>query len=177
MTTLNATVEKYEESIAEDVSSNADPSAGALARVLEASSIPGVWSGTLLGRVLDLPFQEDEWQEGAVRTSVQAATGLLALLELIGHLDVGPPDVCPLWNGGVQAEWHRNQHDVEVELWPSGEMSWECEDLTSGKVVSDHCNFLSALSSDIAFLRYENSLSRLKECLDRLAGTEGSVGG
>lgn len=174
---MTTSIEKYEESIAEDVSSNADPSAGALAKVLEASSIPGVWSGTLLGRMLDLPYHDDGWQEGAVRTSVQAAAGLLVLLEIVGPLEAGPPDVCPLWNGGVQAEWHHNQHDVEVELWPNGDMSWECEDLSNGKIVSDQCNFLEALSDGITFLRYENSLSRLKECLVELGGAKGRVGG
>lgn len=166
MTTLTA----WKEGIAEDISSDVDPSDGALAKVLEASSIPCVWSGQLLGRMLALPFQDDEWQEGAVRTSYEAAAGLLVILELMGQLDVGPPDVCPLWNGGVQAEWHRNQHDVEVELWPNGDMSWECEDLSTGRIVSDQCNFVTALSDGIAFLRYENSLGRLKVCLDQLAG-------
>ncbi len=176
MATLNATVEKYAESIAEYVSSNAEPSAGAFAEVLEASSIPGLWSGTLAGRMFALPYHEDGWQEGAVRTSVQAAAGLLVLLELIGPLEIGPPDICPLWNGGVQAEWHRNQCDIEVEQWPSGDVYWECEDLSNGKIVSDQCNFLAALSSEIDFLRYENSLARLKECLDTLVGAGGSVG-
>ena len=173
MTTLHATAEKFEESLNEAVFCNTEPHDGAFAQVLEASSIPGIWSGTLLGRVLDLPYHEDGWQEGAVRTSVRAATGLLVLLELIGPLEMGPPDICPLWNGGVQAEWHRNQYDVEVELWPGGETHWEFEDLRNGKVVSDQCNFVAALSTDLDFLRYENSLSRLKEHLNLLAADRG----
>ena len=60
--------------------------------------------------------------------AVSAATELLVLLaDYLPDLDperLVPFAVAPIADGGVQLEWRRQRHDLEVEIAPGGELGY-----------------------------------------------------
>ncbi|HWE53740.1 MAG TPA: hypothetical protein VG273_28375 [Bryobacteraceae bacterium] len=52
----------------------------------------------------------------AVPTSWQLVVRMLNILSLVMRNNFPPPQITPLADGGVQAEWHLNQKDLEIEV-------------------------------------------------------------
>jgi hypothetical protein len=44
-----------------------------------------------------------------------------------------PPIITPLWDGGVQATWHRNSKDLEVVVSADEAPMYYCHDATTGE--------------------------------------------
>lgn len=78
------------------------------------------WFEPTIAAMANLPWDEDDWNDDAKRTQPNAAAILLVLLAKILDADSPPPIIVPTWRGGVQAEWHRNSVDLELEADPDG---------------------------------------------------------
>ena len=65
-----------------------------------------------------MPFDKDNWSEGAKRTDQGAVDQLMEVLSLILPDNAPPPSVVPTWLGGAQAEWHRKGVDLEISANP-----------------------------------------------------------
>lgn len=77
------------------------------------------WLQPTILRMLDLPWDDYNWNDDAKPTDPDAAFKLLALLASILDDDAPPPYIVPTWCGGVQAEWHTNGVDLEIEIDPT----------------------------------------------------------
>ena len=100
-----------------------------------ASSSPKgfLWAGPTIEKILDLPWNEENWQQGALAPSTNAASQLLVALSTTLLPDSPAPDIGPMWDGGVCAEWHQNGIDLELYVAPDGNATWSFEDLESGE--------------------------------------------
>ena len=78
------------------------------------------WLLATLKAFTNLPWEDDAWRSDGHRTNPTAAATLLSLLIKIADERMPPPYIIPAWNGGVQAEWHRNGVDLELEVTPEG---------------------------------------------------------
>ena len=94
------------------------------------------WFYPTLQAIAALPWWTDNWSSGATRTQVRAVAGMLEILVAVLDSQTPPPAIVPTWNGGVQAEWHRNGIDLEIEVDPAGDIEYffkspaeECEGL------------------------------------------------
>ena len=85
------------------------------------------WFGPVIQAMVNLPWDEDNWKEGAVRTQPNAAACLLAILAEILEGASPAPAIVPTWRGGVQAEWHQNGIDLEIESDPDGWLEYYFE--------------------------------------------------
>ena len=56
-----------------------------------------------------------------------AAANLLILLASILDDTTPTPIIVPTWRGGVQAEWHKNDVDLEIEVDPDGTIYYSFE--------------------------------------------------
>ena len=106
----------------------------------QSEAIPGIsnpgkplWARPTIERVLALPWNQEGWQEGARAPSTDAASQLLLALSTTLLPDSPVPDISPMWDGGVCAEWHRNGVDLELYVAPDGDITWSFEDLGSGE--------------------------------------------
>ena len=84
-----------------------------------------------------LPWEDDDWVTDGKRTQPAAARELLRVLFKVLDSQCPPPAVVPTWRGGVQAEWHRNNVDLEIEADPESGVEYffkspaeECEGQT-----------------------------------------------
>ncbi len=77
------------------------------------------WLEPTILRMLDLPWDDDNWNDDAKRTDPVAAANLFRLLTSILDDAAPPPSIVPTWRGGVQAEWHKNGVDLEIEVDPT----------------------------------------------------------
>ena len=77
------------------------------------------WLQPTIRRMLDLPWDDDNWNDDAKRTDPGAAADLLILLTSILDAAAPTPSIVPTWRGGVQAEWHRNGVNLEIEVDPT----------------------------------------------------------
>ena len=78
------------------------------------------WLLATLQAFSNLPWQNGNWRSDGQPTSPTAVKALLALLIEVGDDRMPPPSIVPAWNGGVQAEWHRNGVDLEIGATPDG---------------------------------------------------------
>ena len=62
----------------------------------------------------------DGWATGATRTQPAAVEKLLQVLTEVLDSQALPPSIVPTHAGGVQAEWHCNDVDLEIEVTPAG---------------------------------------------------------
>ena len=61
----------------------------------------------------------------ALRPAADKTIGrMLEILSEILNEHTPPPSIVPTWCGGIQAEWHRNGVDLEIEVFPSGEIEY-----------------------------------------------------
>jgi hypothetical protein len=92
-----------------------------------------LWARPTIERILALPWDQEDWQEGARAPSTEAVSHLLVALSTTMLPDSPVPDIGPMWDGGVCAEWHRNGVDLELYVAPDGNATWSFEDLGNGK--------------------------------------------
>ena len=77
------------------------------------------WLQPTIRRMLTLPWDDDNWNDDARPTDPAAAANLLILLASILDDAAPTPIIVPTWRGGVQAEWHTNGVDLEIEVDPT----------------------------------------------------------
>ena len=102
-----------------------DPAAGPVQR--EADRMAALpqrppqprWLQPTIRRMLTLPWDNDNWNDDARPTDPAAAANLLILLASILDDTAPTPTIVPTWRGGVQAEWHTNGVDLEIEVDPT----------------------------------------------------------
>ena len=86
---------------------------------------PSMWVEPTIKAILALPWDRDNWADGATRTQPEAAANLLWVLMNTLNDDTPPPtSIVPTWRGGVHAEWHIAGFDLEIESDPSGEIEY-----------------------------------------------------
>ena len=85
---------------------------------------PPTWFGPTISAITGLNWDDSDWKDGAEPPHPVAAARLLLLLTQILGDDAPPPSICPTWRGGIQAEWHPQGYDLEIEAVPDG--SFEC---------------------------------------------------
>lgn len=82
------------------------------------------WFEPVIQAMANLPWDEDNWKEGAVRTQPNAAAHLLALLAEILDGASPAPAIVPTWQGGVHAEWHQHGVYLEIEAAPDTSLEY-----------------------------------------------------
>ena len=78
------------------------------------------WLLPTLRAFTNLPWEDDNWRSDGHRTNPTAVASLITILIRVGDDRMPPPQIVPAWNGGVQAEWHRNCVDLEIDVAPDG---------------------------------------------------------
>ena len=78
------------------------------------------WFSATIDALKALPVGTDGWAKGATRTQPEAIERLLQVLTEILDGQALPPSIVPTHEGGVQAEWHCNDVDLEIEVTPAG---------------------------------------------------------
>ncbi len=103
------------------------------------------WFEPTIRRMAGLPWDDDNWNDDAKPTQPNAAALLLATLAKILDDDSPGPIIVPTWRGGVQAEWHQNGVDLEIEADPDGSVEYYFEDAAEeyeGPVTTDNLSQL-----------------------------------
>ena len=85
------------------------------------------WFEPVIKAMAKLPWDEDNWNDDAKPTQPSAAARLLVLLAEILDDATPPPYIVPTWRGGIQAEWHQNGIDLEIEVDPEGWLEYYFE--------------------------------------------------
>ena len=85
------------------------------------------WFEPVVKAMAGLPWDDDNWNDDAKPTQPDAAARLLVLLTEILDDATPPPHMIPTWRGGLQAEWHQNGIDLEIESDPDGWMEYYFE--------------------------------------------------
>ena len=110
------------------------------------------WLQPTIWRTLALPWGDDNWNDDARPTDPAAAANLLILLASILDDTAPTPIIVPTWRGGVQAEWHKNDVDLEIEVDPDGTIYYSFENSAEeheGPVSED----LNELTRYVSYLR------------------------
>jgi len=80
------------------------------------------WFDTTLQGFADLRALPQNWDSyGGKPTSYTALNRGLRLLDWVMEPSASAPSVVPLSNGGLQLEWHRGGHDLEIIVNPEEE--------------------------------------------------------
>ena len=79
-----------------------------------------------LNELLALPANWDSY--GSRTISVPAATTALQLLRSVLSAGKPIPSIIPTSYGGIQIEWHRNNADLEISVFPDGKVLAYFED-------------------------------------------------
>ena len=108
------------------VASNHDVDIGVATPATENSEPvnPPMWFGPTISAIANLNWDDSDWKDGAEPPHPVAAARLLLLLSQILGDDAPPPSICPTWRGGVQAEWHPQGCDLEIEAVPDGSFEY-----------------------------------------------------
>jgi hypothetical protein len=87
------------------------------------------WLQTITKRLNDLLALPADWDSYGARTiSVPAATTTLQLLRSVLSVGKPIPAIIPTSYGGIQIEWHRNNADLEISVFPDGKVMAYFED-------------------------------------------------
>lgn len=126
-----------------------------------------IWIETTIGSLVDLPWERDGWQEGAVATKKEAVSWLLIALSASLGPNSPAPVIGPMWDGGVVAEWHQNGIDIEIAISPDGIMAWSFADFETGneEEVEGHIGDIDNILDKLK----EIQISKLREYMRRLA--------
>ena len=84
-----------------------------------ADGPPPRWLQPTIRRMLDLPWDDNNWNDDAKPADPNAVANLLILLASILDDAAPPPYIVPTWTGGVQAEWSEADIDLEIEVDPN----------------------------------------------------------
>lgn len=82
------------------------------------------WFYPTLDSMLALRHAAGNWSFATKRTQHTTIGRMLEILSEILNEHTPPPSIVPTWCGGIQAEWHRNGVDLEIEVFPSGEIEY-----------------------------------------------------
>lgn len=82
------------------------------------------WFQPVLHEIAALPWTTNIWSSDANRMQPAAVVRMLNVLVEILTEWTPTPSIVPTWEGGVQAEWHRNGVDLEIEVSPKGEIEY-----------------------------------------------------
>ena len=105
-----------------------------LATAAESASPGGFpWARPTIEKILELPWNQDDWQEGATAPGTKAVSHLLVALSTTMLPESPVPDIAPMWDGGICAEWHRNGVDLELYVASDGNITWSFEDQRNGE--------------------------------------------
>lgn len=114
----------------------------------ESDSEPGIsvfgaarepeWLPQIRARVINLLELPEGW-DGHGGKSVNRETMEFALQFLAQELDTSTPApwLVPLSYGGIQAEWHEKELDLEIEFIAPNKIHAFCEDHRNGQVLID----------------------------------------
>jgi hypothetical protein len=81
----------------------------------DSSAEPPPWLVPVLRSLLERRGVSPGWDSyGAKPTDAEHAARLLAYLFQLMRDNSKPPLITPLWDGGVQATWHRSGKDLEI---------------------------------------------------------------
>lgn len=98
------------------------PGRGRITLFVEAANLPGWFDEYLnseLNRLFALPPQWDDMSADEI--TIDAVQTLVAVLIRIANEGSPAPQLFPLLDGGIQAEWHVGGNDIEVEVNGRGE--------------------------------------------------------
>lgn len=82
------------------------------------------WLYPTLDSMLALRHAADNWSFATKRIQYTTIGRMLEILSEILNEHTPPPNIVPTWCGGIQAEWHQNGVDLEIEVFPSGEIEY-----------------------------------------------------
>jgi hypothetical protein len=119
-----------------------------------------IWIEATVGSLVDLPWERDGWQQGAIATKKEAVSWLLIVLSVSLRPNSPVPVIGPMWDGGVVAEWHQNGIDIEIAVSPDGSMAWSFADFETGNEEEDEGNIVDKLQQIQTF--------KLREYVHRL---------
>lgn len=131
------------------------------------------WAELTVSQVFQLPYNRDGWQEGSVRTSTAAATDLLLILGWALNADSPAPRIGPVWDGGVQAEWHRNGVDLGIVVSSGGKVFWSFIDLTTGQEVEREFDGRVTEMTEQETEAYVRQLEDIRSFVHRVGVVEG----
>jgi len=96
------------------------------------------WAGAVLQSLSERWGAQPGWDSySATPTSPQLAVKLLNILSGLLQEDSLAPQITPLADGGVQAEWHRQQQDLEVVVPAVGDPTYYYFDARTSKEEED----------------------------------------
>lgn len=76
-----------------------------------------VWQAQVEQRIAELKLLKEGWDGAAAKPVDRHVAGYaLELLESLCAWDTKPPAIVPMFNGGLQIEWHTNGVDVEISI-------------------------------------------------------------
>lgn len=106
------------------------------------------WMADVESRLEEVSSLSDGWDSyDAKQIETQVIAHAREILEEIMDNDVPIPQIVPIYDGGIQLEWHTGRIDFEIYLTPSSIGSYYWEDL-------DHCEQREGdISTDLAELR------------------------
>lgn len=113
---------------------------------------PGpAWLQPTVNSLVQLLNLQEGWDSyGSRKVEPRAVETVFDLLRATLRNDSPPPAVVPTGAGGVQAEWHQDGLDIEVQVSSAGASSLTYEDLRAGtELRSDLSTDLSALTNAI----------------------------
>ena len=82
------------------------------------------WFQPTLDAISNLPWNTDDWALVSNHIRTEVVVRMLKVLAIILDEHAPPPSIVPTWEGGLQAEWHRNGVDLEIEVLLSGEVEY-----------------------------------------------------
>lgn len=90
---------------------------------------PPVWSSAVLSEVVGLMELPEGWNSyRARRVDFNAVKHAVDLLFNVVGRRTPRPSIVPTARGGVQIEWHGNDHDIEIEVAPNGAVGFLADD-------------------------------------------------
>ena len=82
------------------------------------------WFRPTLEAMADLHSRSSEPGLEFGKTRILAMDAMLNVLANTLDSQTPPPAIVPTWDGGLQAEWHRNDVDIEIEIGPDGKAEY-----------------------------------------------------
>lgn len=82
------------------------------------------WLDRAVARFNELGVMRRGWDGAGARPPTQTAgvAALRAVIEIMSALDAGAPvpAIVPMFDGGIQLEWHSRELDIEISVDPDG---------------------------------------------------------
>lgn len=83
------------------------------------------WLSETISAICRLPWDDNSRPDDRKPPQPAAAANLLWLLiNVLEENTLPPTSIIPTWRGGVQAEWHVNGFDLEIDCSPDGSIEY-----------------------------------------------------